>query len=109
MCPQSVSEKDSPSPVTPPIHPRLPWRVVEVQPLADFRLPVRFVDGLEGMVEMAALVHSPAAGVFAQLADPARFAQALVAQGAVTWPGEIDLAPDAMYAQIKTHGSWVLG
>jgi hypothetical protein len=109
MCPQSVSEKDPPSPITPPIQPRMPWRVVEAQPLADFRLRVRFADGLEGMVEMTALIHSSTAGVFAQLADPTRFAQAFVAHGAVTWPGEIDLAPDAMYAEIKKLGSWVLG
>ena len=43
--------------VTPPIHPRMPWRVVEVQPLADFRLRVRFVEGIEGMVNMIAFVH----------------------------------------------------
>jgi Protein of unknown function (DUF2442). len=28
--------------------------------------------------------------------------------GAVTWPEEIDLAPDAMYDAIKTQGKWVL-
>jgi len=109
MCPQSTSEKDPPSPITPPIQSRMPWRVVEAKPLADFRLRVRFVDGLEGTVDMAALIHSSTAGVFAQLADPSRFAQVSVAHGAVTWPGEIDLAPDAMYAEIKRHGSWVLG
>ncbi len=109
MCPQSVSEKDTPSPITPPIQQRMPWRVVEAQPLADFRLRVRFVDGLEGTVDMGALIHSSTAGLFSQLADPSRFAQAFVAHGAVTWPGEIDLAPDAMYAEIKRLGSWVLG
>ena len=109
MCPKSVFEEDPPSPITSPIQPRMPWRVVEAQSLADFRLRVRFVDGLEGTVDMAALIHSSTAGVFAQLADPSRFAQAFVAHGAVTWPGEIDLAPDAMYAEIKRLGSWVLG
>ena len=109
MFPQSLSEKDSSASVVPPVQPRMPWRVVEVQPLSDFRLHVRFVDGLEGTVDMAALVHSSSAGVFAQLADPTRFAQAYVAHGAVTWPGEIDLAPDAMYAEIKKLGRWVLG
>jgi len=108
MCPQSVSEKDPPAPITPPIHPRMPWRVVEVHPLADFRLRVRFVDGMEGTVEMTALIHSSTAGVFAQLADPSRFAKVFVEHGAVTWPGEIDLAPDAMYAEIKRLGRWVL-
>ncbi len=108
MYTQSVTEKDSPSGVTPAIRPRMPWRVVEAQPLDAFRLYVRFVDGLAGEVDMAALVHSPGAGVFAQLAEPSRFAQAFVEHGAVTWPGEIDLAPDAMYAEIKKNGEWVL-
>ncbi|RPI08189.1 MAG: DUF2442 domain-containing protein, partial [Zetaproteobacteria bacterium] len=53
----------------------MPWRVVEAEPLSDFRLRVQFVDGLKGVVDMAALVHSTSAGVFAQLADPARFSQ----------------------------------
>jgi hypothetical protein len=26
----------------------------------------------------------------------------------VGWPGDLDLAPDAMHAQIKAHGRWVL-
>jgi hypothetical protein len=82
----------------------MPWRVVQVQALSDFRLRVRFVDGLEGEVNLASLVHSPGAGVFAPLADPAVFAQVFVEHGAVTWPGEIDLAPDAMYAEIKKTG-----
>jgi hypothetical protein len=50
----------------------------------------------------------PTAGVFSALADPDRFAAACVEFGAVTWPGEIDLAPDAMYEEIKAHGRWVL-
>ena len=31
-----------------------------------------------------------------------------VDHGVVTWPGELDLAPDAMHTEIKKHGSWVL-
>lgn len=45
---QSVTEEDSAPAVTSPVRPRMPWRVVEVRALADFRLYVRFVDGLEG-------------------------------------------------------------
>jgi hypothetical protein len=26
----------------------------------------------------------------------------------VWWPGDLDLAPDAMHAEIKAHGRWVL-
>jgi hypothetical protein len=86
----------------------MPWRVVEARALDGYRLQVRFVDGLEGEVDMSALVRSPTAGVFARLAEPSLFAQVFVEHGAVTWPGEIDLAPDAMHAEIKKSGKWVL-
>ena len=52
--------------------------------------------------------HSPGAGVFTSHIDPAHFAQVFVEHGAVTGPGEIDLAPDAMYAEIKKACKWVL-
>lgn len=98
---QSAAPQDSPLGVTPPIQPRVPWRVAAVEALPDFRLHVQFVDGTEGTVDLTALVHSPGAGVFAALADSALFAQVFVEHGAVTWPGETDLAPDGMYAEIK--------
>jgi hypothetical protein len=47
-------------------------------------------------------------GVFAALKDPETFARVFVDHGAVAWPGDIDLAPDAMYSEIKQHGEWVL-
>ncbi|MDR2241053.1 MAG: DUF2442 domain-containing protein [Zoogloeaceae bacterium] len=79
----------------------MPWRVATVQALPDYRLHVCFVDGTTGLLDLSSWVHAPNAGVFAVLTDPALFAQVFVAHGAVTWPGEIDLAPDAMYAQIR--------
>jgi hypothetical protein len=52
--------------------------------------------------------RSRRAGVFAALADPDVFAQGHVEFGAVTWPGEIDLAPDAMHDEIEKNGVWIL-
>lgn len=98
---QSAAQQDSPPAVTPPIQPRMPWRVAAVEVLPAFRLRVRFVDDTEGVVDLTGLIQSPNAGIFTALADPAVFAQAHIEYGAVTWPGEIDLAPDAMYAEIK--------
>jgi len=94
--------------ITPPIVCNHPDDVAEVVALDSFRLQVRFCDGVEGQVDMSALVHSSHAGVFAQLADPIRFSEAYVEYGAVIWPGEIDLAPDAMYVEIKQNGKWKL-
>ncbi|MFT0533168.1 DUF2442 domain-containing protein [Castellaniella hirudinis] len=79
----------------------MPWRVTEVDALPGFRLHVRFVDGTEGTVDLTELIHSAGAGVFAVLTDPSLFNKVFVKHGAVTWPGDIDLAPDAMYAEVK--------
>lgn len=105
MSTQAASQEDHPSVLE---QPRSPWRVASLRVLSGFRLHVRFNDGLEGEVDMAREVHAADAGVFAELADPERFSQARVEFGAVTWPGEIDLAPDAMHAEIKANGRWVL-
>ncbi len=79
-----------------------------VEALPAFRLKVSFLDGTEGTVDMSARVRSADAGVFAVLADPERFAEVFVDYGVVTWPGEIDLAPDAMHGAIQATGEWVL-
>jgi acyl-CoA-binding protein len=68
-------------------------------------LQVRFADGTEGKVQFEA---SHLTGVFSVLKDPALFKQAHIEDGAVVWPGNIDLAPDAMYDSIKSDGIWVL-
>jgi hypothetical protein len=52
----------------PAVKARMKWRVSAVEALPDYRLRVRFVDGLKGSVDMNALIHSPEAGVFAALA-----------------------------------------
>ncbi len=47
-------------------------------------------------------------GVFEVLKDEALFRRVYVELSAVTWPGGLDLAPDAMYDEIKRNGEWVL-
>jgi hypothetical protein len=68
-------------------------------------LSVQFADGTTGTVQFE---PSHLTGVFAALKDPQTFRQAHIEAGAVTWPGELDLAPDAMYDAIKSHGVWHL-
>ena len=84
------------------------WRLAKVKPLANYKLEVEFIDGTRGYVEMSHRVMSNKAGVFAALKDIHLFNRVHFEYGAVTWPGEIDLAPDAMYDEIKRHGEWVL-
>ena len=84
----------------------VPWIVSDVRALPDYRLAVGFVDGTRGEVDMRPLIHGNRAGVFAGLRDPGAFARAYVDCGAVSWPGNIDLAPDAMYEAIRARGRW---
>ena len=79
--------------------------VVEVQPIEHLKLRVRFADGLSGTVRIET---SHLYGVFEPLKDAAVFRQARCDNGFVSWPGEIDLAPDAMYKAIQERGEWVL-
>jgi Protein of unknown function (DUF2442) len=101
MQPQPLAEDNSAAAVAPAVRPGMPWRVVSVEVLQGYRLRVRFLDGLEGVVDMSGLVAAPNAGVFAALADSEVFNRVFVALGAVCWPDGLDIAPDAIYAKIK--------
>jgi hypothetical protein len=81
------------------------WDVVEVVAAPDLSLYVRFADGTSGLVRFA---PEHLIGVFEPLKDPNFFSRVFIDHGAVVWPGEIDLAPDAMYAEIKKNGEWIL-
>lgn len=81
------------------------YHVTKVEPIAHLTLRVAFADALQGEVpfEMSHLY-----GVFELLKDPAVFAKARCCDGLVEWPGNLALAPDAMYEALKAHGCWVL-
>ncbi|MGH8645880.1 MAG: DUF2442 domain-containing protein [Gammaproteobacteria bacterium] len=106
----AATEADRTPEVAPTIRHTVPWRVRSVSALPEFRLRVTFVDGTAGEVEMSALLRSTEIDgtVFALLRDPAVFGQVRVQLGAVQWPNGVDLAPDAMYDEIKAHGRWML-
>ncbi len=93
---------------TPVLIPVSSWRVTSCTPLPGFRLLVTFMDGTKGYVDLSRRVASHRAGVFSVLKDEFVFAQVYVDYGVVTWPGDIDLAPDAMYDAIKERGEWTL-
>ena len=85
--------------------PLMYWDIVSVKPKCHLTLEVKFVDGLQGEV-----IFKPShlTGVFESLKNETYFRQVAVKQGVVTWPGELDLAPDAMHAEIKKQGHWIL-
>ena len=76
------------------------WDVVEVRPEPDRCLFVRFRDGLSGRIRLR---PEELTGVLAPLLETQFFSRVFIDQGAVAWPGDIDLAPDAMYIQIASE------
>lgn len=90
------------------IIPSMPWRISEVKPLNNYRLQVQFLHGLQGFVDLSDFLNNGKSGVFETLKDESYFNKVYVEHGVVTWPGELDLAPDAMYAEIKKNGEWII-
>ena len=79
--------------------------VVNVKAIAPLVIQVQFKDGTVGKVQFK---PSHLTGVFESLKDPEIFNQVHIEDGAVVWPGNLDLALDAMYQEIKNKGEWIL-
>ena len=74
-------------------------RVQAVRALDDYRLNVRFDDGIEGEIALGDRLFGP---VFEPLRDPVVFGQVIVEDfGAIAWPNGADLAPDAIYDHLR--------
>jgi hypothetical protein len=81
------------------------WSIVRFKVLPDYKLNVTFADGTSGVADLAPrLSQGPLGDGFDPLCDEAVFAKAYLEHGALTWPGGIDLAPDAMYQRIRESG-----
>lgn len=98
MSPQSITKDNPTAELTAP---QTPWRLVQVEALPGFRLRVQCRDGTKGVIELADFINASSAGVFARLRDERRFAEVLLINGAPTWPGELDLAPDAIWHELR--------
>jgi hypothetical protein len=75
------------------------YRIVEVEARAGYRIWIRFEDGVSGEVDLSELVGK---GVFRSWEDEDEFRKVFIdpETGTVAWPGEIDLAPDALYRDV---------
>ncbi|MEI7870335.1 MAG: DUF2442 domain-containing protein [Candidatus Methylumidiphilus sp.] len=68
--------------------------VTAVQPLPDYRLFLTFENGEHRYFDMTPYLHYR---VFERLQNPGFFKLARLDYGTVTWPGEIDIAPETLY------------
>jgi hypothetical protein len=73
-------------------------KIIEARPERDFRLFLRFDDATAGVIDLSEFAGR---GVFAAWNKPGVFERVRITeQGAVEWPGEIDLCPDALYLRL---------
>lgn len=76
--------------------------VTHVNVTGDHRLRLTFADGTVGDVEFD---EHEWRGVFEPLADQSFFAQGRVDPecGTIAWPNGVDMAPDPLYAEARSH------
>lgn len=79
--------------------------VVEVRPLENYCLEIRFEDGKGGRLDCSELLDF---GVFKELANEAYFHQVKIAGGTVAWPNGQDIAPETVYMKAVEGATWPL-
>lgn len=74
-------------------------RIVEVKPLKNYGVWIKFSDGIEGTVDLSELVGR---GVFSVWEDVNFFNSVFIDQEShtIAWKGGIDLCPDNLYAKV---------
>ena len=85
------------------------WSIVHFKVLPNYKIEIRFADDTFGIADLSPrLSQGPVGDGFDPLCDEATFCQVVVEHGALTWPGDINLAPDAMYQRIRSTGTSLL-
>jgi hypothetical protein len=75
--------------------------VVNAEVRPGYRLWVEFSDGLSGEIDLSRELWGP---MFEPLKDPAYFALASIDEfGVICWPNGADLAPDALYDDLRSE------
>ena len=74
-------------------------KILSATPRPNFNVELSYDSGEAGVVDLS---HLAGRGVFAAWLKPGVFEQVSVTpDGALEWPGEIDLCPDALYLQMS--------
>jgi hypothetical protein len=82
------------------------YDIESVDYLGEYRLRLRFADGLVADIDLAAKLAGEVGPIFEPLRDLAYFAQVQVDKelGTIVWPNGADLAPDVLHQQAAAVG-----
>ena len=73
-------------------------KITEAKPVTNYQVFLRFDDGTSGTVDLSRFAGQ---GIFRAWKIPGVFEQLSISRaGALQWPGDLDLCPDALYLQM---------
>ena len=73
-------------------------KITRVKVLPDYRIELKFDDGISGVVDLSALVGK---GVFDFWRDRHAFEQVQIGSfGELVWGNQVDLCPDSLYLKV---------
>ncbi|MCB9278104.1 MAG: DUF2442 domain-containing protein [Lewinellaceae bacterium] len=75
-------------------------KLIEIKPIPDYQIWIRFEDGSEGIVDLS---HLKGKGVFAAWGKTIAFEQAYIdsESGALAWSKNLDIDPLNLYLKIN--------
>jgi len=74
------------------------FKAVEVKALSDYKIWVKYSDGVEGQVDLS---HLAGKGIFELWNDYSTFEKVYIgSSGQIAWSDKIDICPDPIYMEI---------
>jgi hypothetical protein len=72
------------------------WDIVDFSLLDGYKIRLTFKTGETGVVDLSSYTFR--GGVFSRFADMEYFRRVHIESGVLTWPDEVDIAPETIYS-----------
>ncbi|MDI6731770.1 MAG: DUF2442 domain-containing protein [Candidatus Margulisbacteria bacterium] len=78
------------------------YDVLKIKHLEDYKLELEFENGVKGVIDFS--VYLKKGGVFGKFKNMNYFRKAYINMelGTICWPGSLDIAPETLYAKLKS-------